>query len=200
MKLPSNIARLALEILLVISLAAGIVWLWRGLQELKFSVWKAQEQLNEIPVEEARTAAVENELAKRALDIERVRAFLVTREQIGDVVGEIESIARQYSVNVVVPEIEEVQKFDESGNPVEPSGPVRDVRLNLVATGHPKQLVQFLHAVEHMSRILYLEAWRLDADLAAAARSSSVIPASAGQAVILTADVILGVTLEESNL
>lgn len=140
----------------------GTFWAWQWLLEARGQLHRQEVLLAQVPEVKARQVAARAELDKRAFDIERVSGFLVTKDQIGTVVSEIEAAATAAGVEVSVPAVEEKEVLDEAGNIVPPSGPLFEVRLKVVATGRPAALLTFLHAMEHIHRLVYFESFRLD--------------------------------------
>jgi len=176
---------------LLVALAAGIGWTWGQLQTLRAEVIEQRQRLEEAPREAAKVAMLKNELAKRQFDVERITAFLVERNELADAVGEIEAAAERAGVEVTVPGVAEREIFDEDGNVVEPSGPILEVELDVVALGPPRALLAFLHSIEHTQRLTYLASWRLDATERAARGQQT--EESAEPRGVLTVDYVVAV-------
>ena len=189
------------KVILFAVIVIGAVQAWRYLDSYRAEVYEKQSQLAKVPEELVRYAAIKAEINKRELDVSRVEAFIVSREQLAEVVGEIEAVGRALSLAVSVPEVAEKQLLDDKGNQIEPSGPLIDVRMKIVASGPPKNLIQFLHSVEHMQRLVYLESWRLDASERAAQNQISISPLdrqieTQERLGLLTAEIIVAVKRE----
>lgn len=102
---------------------------------------------------------LKDELALRQHDINRILAFVPERQALGDVVGALERVAKQGELIFLVPDVKEEVKLDEAGQPIEPTGPLREVRLHLVASGAPEETLRWLHAVEHQPYLLTVVDW-----------------------------------------
>ena len=102
---------------------------------------------------------LKDELALRQHDINRILAFVPERQALGDVVGALERVAKQGELAFLVPDVKEEVKLDEKGEPIEPTGPLREVRLHLVASGAPEETLRWLHAVEHQPYLLTVADW-----------------------------------------
>lgn len=140
----------------------GTAWAWRWLLEKRAAAAAQEAALQQMPETAARAGAARAELEKRRFDIERVQGFLITKDQIGSVVTEIEQAAQAAGVEASVPAVEEKQEVDAEGNVVVAAGVLYQVRLKVVATGKPANLLTFLHAVEHIHHLVYFESFRLD--------------------------------------
>ncbi len=107
----------------------------------------------------AHMTELKDELAYRQHDINRILAFVPERQALGDVVGALERAAKQWELTFLVPDVKEEVKLDEKGEPIEPTGPLREVRLHLVASGAPEETLRWLHAVEHQPYLLTVVDW-----------------------------------------
>lgn len=148
--------------IVVVGLLSATALAWRWLLQARTGVQVQEVSLEQLPETSARQVSARSELDRRALDIKRVSSFLVAKDQIGTVVAEIEAAAQAAGVEIAVPAVEEKEQVDESGRVAPPSGRLFEVRLKVVATGKPAALLKFLHAAEHMQRLVYLESFRLD--------------------------------------
>lgn len=183
--------------LMLLAAGAATVLGWRFVFDKRAAVHAAAQERERVPEVAARQAALEAEVEKRARDVERVEAFIITKEQLARLVGEIEDVGRELSVQVSIPTVEEKQLLNDQGAPTPPTGPLVDVRLKIVAVGSPKKLLSFLHALEHMQKLVYFESWRLDASEQvarnrAAEQTGDGVPALSERAQ-LTADMIVAV-------
>lgn len=192
-----------LAVVIGITVLAGVlatVWGYRLVVRQQAAWREARARLDALPEAQARAVALESDIAKRQLDIQRVEAFLISQEQLGGVVSDIEAIGAARGLTVTVPAVEEKQFVDENGNVIERKGPLLEVRLKVVAVGNPKQLLAFLHEIEHAQRLTYLESFRLDAAEATGRNQAAAFQKEgrAGQQLpaVLTADVIIDVRAE----
>lgn len=166
-------------------------WAWQKLGEARQYLMAQEQQLRQLPETQARGAVLKSEVAKRQLDVQRIEAFLVQKDQLGDVVSEIEAAGVARGLSVRVPAVEEKPNLDEQGNEQPSSGPLLEVRLKITAAGQAKELLRFLHDIEHMQRLAYFESWRLEAS-EETARSQV-----GGPSALLLADLIVTVRREK---
>lgn len=188
-------------ILLVAGVAvSGTAWAWAFLLGQRAFLQAQEAALEQLPETAARHGAGQAELEKRRFDIERVQSFLVTKDQIGMVVTEIEQAGAAAGVEVSVPAVEEKQEVDADGNPVVASGPLYQVRLKIVATGRPAKLLAFLHAIEHIQRLVYFESFRLDGSDETARNQARALRQAETDATerlgLLTVDMVVAVVRE----
>jgi len=150
-----------LEIGLGVCLLIGAWFAWGRLQQLQQSVRAQQTAYQQAPEEKIRQVEIKAEFDKRQHDLERIKSLLIERESITEFIDTIEAQARQADVEVRIPDIKEDIKYDAERNPVPATGPVLDIRLSMQAQGHPLQLLQFLHAVEHLPYALTIASFDL---------------------------------------
>ena len=131
---------------------------------------KIDQSMNNIAFD----AVLEEEVDKRSNDIDRIKMLVVHRDEIGQVIGELEREAKKYGVELRVPSVKEEVKLEEE-EPVEVSGLWREVRMSLVVIGSPEDLLGFLHAVEHEPYLMTAVAWRLEAQAPVLARGVAAL-------------------------
>ena len=165
---------------------AGLVFAHSRVSALAALVIERRAELDQKPDEELRAATLRSELSRRAFDLNRIRTYVVPRDQIIDVVSAIEAEGQRFGVTVQVPDIQEEPVFDEAGNPIAPPGPLQDVQAKIIAVGPPDRLVAFLHSMDHLPYILRVTRWNLSLDRSALSSSSSIsVPGSEEAAVAL---------------
>ncbi|MEK7557094.1 MAG: hypothetical protein AAB538_03900 [Patescibacteria group bacterium] len=178
---------------------------WRYVIDKRAQLSELTHELERLPEALSHQGSLNAEIEKRAFDVERIRSFVVGKEQLAQVVSEIENVGRSMAVAARIPTLEEKQILDENGSVVPPSGPLLDVRLKIVAVGNPKQLLKFLYAIEHMQLLTYFESWRLDAsettarNQAAALQPGATVAAPASERALLTADMVIAVSREKEE-
>lgn len=196
----NRMVRVSLVVVVILLATLGMVWGSRYVTQEAARVRGAQARLDAQPEERAKTAALQSEINKRQLDIQRVEAFILTKEALSAAVASIEEAGKSRGFTVTVPAVEEKQNLDEDGDVMETKGPLFEVRLKVVATGAPKQLLSFLHDIEHAQRLTYLESFRLDAAEQTGRNQAATLAGekNVGQTLpaILTADIIIGVRKE----
>lgn len=185
------VVRVIAGVLIISAALFATGWAGQMLGGARRSLADQEQQVLQVPETQARGAHLRSEVEKRQLDIQRIEAFLVDKDQLGEVVGEIESAGAARGLSVRVPAVEEKPRLDEQGNEAPPSGPLYEVRLKITATGSAGQLTQFLHDLEHMQRLAYFESWRLDAEKETARNQVN------GPSALLLADFIVTVRREK---
>jgi len=147
--------------LLIVFLVGISVWLVYTVRLTRAEVRQQGEVLERLPEEESRRVMLRGELERRRHDIERIKALVARRDQVGEVVNRIkaEGLARDIDVRVVQV-VENVE--DEEGS----TGPFKDVRLKIVGFGDPENLLDFLHASEHLPYLVSVFDWRVSTELA----------------------------------
>lgn len=186
-----------------VAILSVTVFAWRWVIRERSALRAQEASLEQLPEITARQLAAQSELDKRVFDVQRVNGFLVAKDQIGAVVSEIEAAAREAGVEMTVPAVEEKEQVDETGKVVPLSGPLFEVRLKIVATGTPAALLRFLHAAEHIQRLVYLESFRLDGSDETSRRQARALRRAADQAqerpALLSADMVVAVQREEEG-
>lgn len=181
--------------------AAATVWAWQELRQQRTRLLQQEEELAHVPESQVRQTATQAEIAKRQFDIDRISAFVVPEQQLGNVVETLEKAGQDRAVRLELPTVEKKDSLDEAGNIVPTAGPIREVRLKLVGTGNPKNLLALVHDIEHMQLLTYFESWRIDASEQAARNQAAALGAEASPAdlALLTADLIVAVRSAEGG-
>lgn len=192
-----------LGIFVLLAGATGYAW-WFVYQE-KIDVAAVQASRQREPSDLQSYTAWRGELAARQVDIDRIRAALITRDDIGQVVSTIEAEASRRGVTVQIPAVEEKVTLDESGKPVNPTAPLQEIRLELVGSGTPEALTQLLYSIEHVSPVAYLESWSVRSDprtrpQGLASRASVETGARQENEGILQANLIIAVLADPAAL
>lgn len=150
-----------IRLLLVLALLTGAGYGWQFVQGKRNEVIASRLTLERRPALRSHYASQEAELRRRQDEITQIQSLVISRDNVGQVVGEIERTAGSAGATLQIPKVEEKFVQDEKGQPILPAGPLFDVRIKLVANGQPKQLLNLLYAIEHMPYLLYLESWDL---------------------------------------
>lgn len=122
---------------------------------------RALAQLEDVPNKALEATAQQTDLARYGFDVQRIEKMLITREDIVTVVSSIEQEGLRQGLVVQVPTIGEIQQVDEEGKATEEKGPVVDVKINISVDGSPEKIVAFVHSVEHLPYLLYLDSLSL---------------------------------------
>lgn len=196
----NNKRSLAVFGLVTAGLAGAVVatgWGWQTVGNIRREAARQEQRLAQLPAAQARAAVIQAEVAKRQADVARIEAFVVPKDQLAYVVSDIEVLGRTRGIAVSVPAVEEKIDLDEQGREIAARGPIAKVRLKISATGAAKELIHFLHDLEHMQRLTYLESWRLDAS-EKTARSQAAVRADTNSTpvALLLADFVVAVKRE----
>lgn len=170
------------EATLVLVLVGVVVFLSLRIQDARRQIAERYLILEQDLGSMVHMTELKDELALRQHDINRILAFVPERQALGDVVGALERVAKQGELIFLVPDVKEEVKLDEKGEPVEPTGPLREVRLHLVASGAPEETLRWLHAVEHQPYLLTVVNWSFATALEQARPGVGVAGPSSGPA------------------
>ncbi|MEX0649375.1 MAG: hypothetical protein WD200_00045 [Candidatus Andersenbacteria bacterium] len=135
---------------------------------MRYSVTVFREQLEtkqretlKRPDDLLHASALKAELAKHDLDIRRIQSYVLTRNTIAEAVEAIEKEGAENNIEVTVSDINEVVELGAGGNVVEPVGPLRKIKLQVIGSGQPSNLLTFLYKIEHAPYLLYLDEWQV---------------------------------------
>lgn len=151
------ITRRIIESSLALGLIVGIVFLWRHTAAARLQFFSAQRALQNVPQQVSQQTSLAVEIDKHRHDISRLRAYVVERQNIGEVIAAIEAAGHRHKLSVQIADVAEASPLSESSDEL-----LSDVRLKLTAVGRPEAMLRFLHTVEHVPYLLYLESWQLD--------------------------------------
>ncbi|MFH1353999.1 MAG: hypothetical protein ABIH36_01805 [bacterium] len=171
------------EVVLVIALVIVIAILSSYIQDARRRTIERYVALEQSLGSVAHNAEMREELSQREHDINRIKAFIPERQKLGEVVDALEHSAGQLGITVTVPQIKEEIKEDEEGNPIVPAGPLREVRLRLVASGAPDKTLRWLHAVEYQPYLLTMVDWRFATVKTISMPAGAGMPAPAGESL-----------------
>lgn len=193
----SRLAELAIILLLIILFIVGYWYVAEYRQE----VVRGQQKIEQRPVLLQQYDQVQRDLRERQHDIERIRAQILTREEVGVFVNVLEELGRQEQVEVVVADIKE--HVDEAAAEGAETKLLDEVHLEIRGVGSPVQLLRFLHEVEHSEYLVSLADWNLQVAPQGSREEAAVVPTgttgSAGEGIqsyrsVLMADLVLMVT------
>lgn len=114
-------------------------------------------RLEQLPLIELEAANQQADFDRREFDIRRIKTLLVNRNDIARVVADIEREGRSQELIVTVPEIIEIQQIDANGKVVSASGSTESIGIKVSVQGDPDDIVTFIHSVEHLPYILYVD-------------------------------------------
>jgi len=106
---------------------------------------------------------MQTELASKAADISVIKTHIVSsQDNILRAISELEAQAEQNNVTIQVPSVTEESYVDKSGQPIKShTGPIKDIRITIVAQGAPEHLITYLHHVEYSHYALNIDNWQL---------------------------------------
>lgn len=151
------------RVAVVVALGALTWWGWSYTAAQRAALIALEQRLELLPAEQAQQAAAEEGLEKHQSSFQRLQTFVVAAESIPQFIAALETEAKKRGVTVQVADVREEEFKDDEGNVVQPTGPLRDIRLKAVAVGEPVQLVDFLRAVENVPYLGRVVDWRLNA-------------------------------------
>lgn len=184
-----------IEVTVFVLVIAGMFWAWSILTNYRESVLGQALVLERRPEEQISFASVQAEINRRQDDFETVRSLIVERNDLGEVIGSIERVAGTSNVLVSLPEVEERQLVDESGTIVPPSGPIQEVRISIVASGDPRDLLDFIYRVENLPYLVWFEGWRLDTEKQVTQNTFVNAPSERFEQVLAGPQAVLDATL-----
>lgn len=118
---------------------------------------------------------LEEEVSKWSDELDRIKMLVIYRDEIGQIIGELEREAKKHKVELRVPSVKEEVKINEEGETMEASGLWREVRLSLVVIGAPENLSRFLHAIEHKPYLMAVVSWQLEVQAPIISRSVAAL-------------------------
>lgn len=195
------------EVVVVILMIIGHVWLWSQVVEERNAMYEQQRQIEEAPQRAAQQVALGSQLELFQHDINRIQNLLLQRSAVGSFVGVIEQQGRLHGVRLTVPDIVEEKVRGENGQEVVKASSFPEVRFTVLASGDPIQLVQLLHALEHLPYVIRLANWNISTNPAVVpAELRQEVPAAVDAAVstpvaagYLEADLIVTLYEAENN-
>lgn len=163
-----------LEVVAILLLAAALWWLAGMVGDVRRELARRHATLARVPQRVAALAGAQATLEARTHDIERLEAFTVSRQGLGQVIAAMEEAAGRRQVDLEVTRVQEVTVEGPAGEEVASlEGPLADVRLAVVAIGKPEQLLQFIHELEHLPYLLTIPSWLLTAQAGPAAQGEA---------------------------
>ncbi len=150
-----------LKLIILLLILAGLPYLHITTSRLYESVSAKRHLLEKNPDNLIYSSAARAELAKRQLDIQRIKSYVPERNAVAGVVTAMEQEGTKQSVVLKVTDIGEELVTNAAGQPEVASGPIQNVRIKITAVGKPENLVQLLYSVEHMPYLLHLVSWEL---------------------------------------
>lgn len=173
-------------LLLAILIIGGDVWLWRVVAAMRIDVARTRATLVASPLRILELASLQAELARRQKDIARLQQYILSRDELDTFVNAVEQEGKHVKVAVVISAVKEKQRLDEQGQPVAPSGATEEVEFDITAAGAPEDLLEFLHKVESLPYLLYLESWNIMTGTTVASLGlTNSIPASPGGTAVV---------------
>lgn len=160
MKAPTVTGWIVRMIVLIV-LGAGLFFGHTYVADVRAERAKAIRELEATPDRLLETARQRADLNRREADLSRIEKLLVPRSEVVSIVARIEQEATVRGLTIAVPAIEEIKMVNNRGVEVETGGPARDVRLEISISGSPDQIIAFVHSVEHLPYLLFVESWRL---------------------------------------
>jgi len=148
------VVRLAIIVLAI----GGLYAAHQQVQVLRLERATALVELEKTPDRLLEVAAQQADLDKHAFDIQRIDKYLITRENVVDVVSQIEQEGQVQGLTVQVPTIEEVIAAADGEKKVErANATVSDIEMNVSVDGDPDDIIVFAHRIEHLPYLISLQ-------------------------------------------
>lgn len=152
------------KFIVLAGLVGALMWVWQQVHIQKVAMHQVQKSLNDLPERISGQAALKSELERHKHDIERLHRYTPAQQEgISEFVSELEKEAVREKIRFSINDIMKDQKTDESGNPIENTGPLNEVYIKGTANGRPEDLVSFLYTLEHMPYLVRVPEWTLQA-------------------------------------
>jgi Tfp pilus assembly protein PilO len=167
-------------LVLVVVLLGSIFLLGDQVQGVRRGLLSKQLSLEDSLKTAVYQASLQDQLVEYESDVARVESMMPTQDEIGSVISSVEAEAKKFSVTVKVPKVQEELTYDENGDKVEQTGPIRSVRIQIQGQGDPIALINFMHTVEHLPYLLGTVSFVFDSDSSSAAGGPTVVGPGSG--------------------
>ncbi|MEX1112140.1 MAG: hypothetical protein WEC84_01645 [Candidatus Andersenbacteria bacterium] len=195
-----------IRVAVIAGLIAGIVYANRYIRVQQQAVEAKKQAVLQQPEDLIHASTLKAELSKHQFDIDRIRTYVLKREEIAEAVGWIEGEGQKLNVSVTVSDIKEVAVLDAAGNPLPQTGPLQKISLEVVGSGLPSNVLSFLHQVEHAPYLIYMDKWAVSSStrpgstgVSSAAPSGNEVSSAPAVSAVLSADVIMFVHSNEAQ-
>lgn len=148
------IAKHGLILLVVVFLVSAILFVGSVMQKQRLSIINKQNALEQNLTYAMQQSQQQIKLKEHQPDINRILAFVLNREQIGDFISRLEAEAKTLKANLSIPAITEEQISSQENEETTPLGVFESIRLKVEVRGEPVNLFRFLHRVEHLPYLL----------------------------------------------
>ena len=147
--------------LAVVILIIAVVFLNMKIQSVRRQIDISKETISLSLGNLARESALKAELERRAHDLDRIRAFVLKKESVGDYISALEAEASRLGLDLSIPAIDEERVVDENGEVIEQSGVLKKVRMKANVSGGTVEMLNFLNAVEYQPYLSGVVGWTL---------------------------------------
>lgn len=146
-------------IFIILVIAAGQIYF--KISDLRFEVLSKQHKLEELPNMIMHFSDLQKELRGREADIGRIGKMVLDRNDVTYFIEFVENAAKNQNVTVSFSDLNEPLSVGDNGKPIEPTGYLRDVRMQVVSSGTPVDLIELLHELEYAPYLTRLEKWEI---------------------------------------
>lgn len=167
--------RVILGLGVIVAMMGIAVFLSQLISDVRGQIAEQHVKLDQSMSNVSFDVVLEEEVSKWSDDLDRIKMLVIYRDEIGQIVGELEREAKKHKVELRVPSVKEEKKINEEGEIIEASGLWREVRLSLVVIGAPENLSRFLHAIEHKPYLMAVVSWRLEVQAPIISRSVAAL-------------------------
>ena len=141
----------------------GLIWYIDGRFRISREDIALQEQtLQDIPAQIAQTSMLERDFSALQEKMKEIYAQTPTRDQLPEAIATISAAAADAGVAMQVPIVGEDAVSPAGTGDAESDDAFSDVRIHIVASGNPANIMAFLYRVEHLPYVLHFVSWSVD--------------------------------------
>lgn len=149
------------EVVVCLTLVVVAGQIYQQVHSSRLAVLSKQRKLEELPNIIMHFSDLQKELRGREADIERIEKMVLPRNEVPYFIEFVENAARNHKVTVSFSDLDEPLPIGENGEPMEPTGYLRDVRIQIVSMGDPVDLLELLHELEYSPYLTKLDKWEI---------------------------------------
>lgn len=135
------------------------IYFFSFVQKYRAQIAVKQAIVENEPEASLRQAVLLRELESQQEKLVDLQESVPRSENIGNFIGYLERLSGDHKVVLKIPEIMEEVKRNEQGMPVAWSGPFKEARLKINATGEPLALLNFLGQIERSAYLVTVKEW-----------------------------------------
>lgn len=159
------------------ALTTGLWYVDTTVRQARQEVMAAQNEQERLAAELLQLTMLRSELQKRSFDIGRIQLWVPAAGGVAKVVNDVEEEGRRLGLEPHISDLAEEPVFNDQGVQVEPSGPLREIRMTVSAAGESSRLLLFLRQLEYMPYVMRLATWDVVSGRALAPAGARSVPA-----------------------